>query len=82
MTACVGGADFESVLIALREFRGSSESEKENGPEGMEKAKGQMFNVADIAICVGVGLFLLSSLLRKPARTGEGASSSPSGQEE
>lgn len=27
-----------------------------------------IFNVADIAICVGVGLFLLSSLLRKPRK--------------
>ena len=30
------------------EVAGMPESEKENGPEGMEKAKGQMFNVADI----------------------------------
>ena len=30
------------------EVAGVPESEKENGPEGMEKAKGQMFNVADI----------------------------------
>lgn len=30
-----------------------------------------IFNVADIAICVGVGLFLLSSLLRKPKKAAE-----------
>ena len=32
---------------------------------------GRFSNVADIAICVGVGLFLLSSLLRKPKKAAE-----------